>query len=62
MNLDKPKDKRIAIYINGHYSFPNVATGKYLIKICDYYGGYYIYTKKSSEDVSLTWNAAPPIR
>ena len=61
-NLNKAVGYRIAKYKNGHYIFPNLPAGKYLIKICTYYGGYYNYTKKSTGNPTLNWNASPPIR
>jgi hypothetical protein len=50
---------------DGYYFFPNVTTGKYLLKICAYYGGYYSFTIKSN--FTGTYNlpdfeADPPIR
>lgn len=60
--LYQAKGARTAKYSNGYYYFPNLPVGKYLIKICTYYGGYYHYTKKSPGTVKLNWDASPPIR
>ena len=62
MNLDKAKGKRIAKYTKGTYTFYDVPPGKYFVKICSYYGGYYSYTKKSSGNETVKWDASPPIR
>lgn len=62
MNLDKAKDKRIARYKKGSYLFYDVPPGKYFVKICAYYGGYYTYTKKSFGNVAVDWEMSPPIR
>ena len=53
---------KIALYNNGNYYFQNVAQGKYFIKICTYYGGFYNYTKRSTGMETLSWDASPPIR
>ena len=62
LNLNKAKDKKIAKYKDGTYLFYDVTPGKYFIKICAYYGGYYTYTKKSSGNVTVNFDASPPIR
>ena len=62
MNLDAAKDKKIARYNNGTYVFLNVPPGKYFIKICTYYGGYYTYTKTAQGNISIKLDASPPIR
>ncbi|GAA4742579.1 ATP-binding protein [Flavisolibacter ginsenosidimutans] len=62
MNLDRAKDGKLARYFNGNYVFLNVPPGKYFIKICAYYGGYYTYTKTKSGNVSEKLDASPPIR
>ena len=53
---------KTAVFMNGFYYFPDVNSGKYLIKICTYYGGFYNYTKRSSGMETLNWDASPPIR
>jgi hypothetical protein len=62
LNLNKAKDKKIAKYKDGTYLFYDVTPGKYFIKICAYYGGYYTYTKKSTGNVTVNFDASPPIR
>jgi hypothetical protein len=62
LNLNKAKDNKTAKYKEGTYSFYDVAPGKYFIKICAYYGGFYTYTKKSSGNVTVNFDASPPIR
>jgi hypothetical protein len=61
-NLKKADKRKTAIFSNGYYYFPDVDAGKYLIKICTYYGGFYTYSKQSSGMETLTWDASPPIR
>jgi hypothetical protein len=62
LNLNKAKDNKTAKYKDGTYSFYDVAPGKYFIKICAYYGGFYTYTKKSTGNVTVNFDASPPIR
>lgn len=62
LQLNKATGKKIAKFVNGIYTFYNVAPGKYFIKICAYYGGYYTYTKTSSGNVTVSFDASPPIR
>ncbi|MDB5206541.1 MAG: hypothetical protein JWR72_1616, partial [Flavisolibacter sp.] len=62
LNLDGAKDKKVARYKNGVYKFYDVPPGKYFVKICEYYGGYYTYSKKSAGNVPVNWDASPPIR
>ena len=61
-SLKKAENRKTAIFRNGFYYFPDVDAGKYLIKICTYYGGFYTYSKRSSGMETLTWDASPPIR
>jgi hypothetical protein len=62
VNLSRVKDKKIAAYKNGLYVFYDVAPGTYFIKACSYYGGFETYTKKSRGNVTINFNASPPIR
>jgi hypothetical protein len=62
LNLNKAKNKKIAKYKDGNYLFYDVNPGKYFIKICAYYGGYYTYTKKTTGNVTVNFDASPPIR
>jgi hypothetical protein len=62
LNLAYVKDKKTAIFKNGLYTFYDVMPGKYFIKICGYYGGYYKYTKLASGNVTIQRDASPPIR
>ncbi|MGE5106546.1 MAG: hypothetical protein ACM3H8_03315 [Sphingobacteriales bacterium] len=61
-NLTKATGYKLARYYKGAYVFSSVAPGKYLVKICTYYGGYYTYTKNSSGTEEFEWDASPPIR
>lgn len=61
-NLKKAEKRKTAIFSNGYYYFPDVDAGKYLIKICTYYGGFYTYNKRSAGMETLNWDASPPIR
>lgn len=60
--IKKADAYKTATFMNGYYYFPDVSAGKYLIKICTYYGGFYSYTKNSSGMETLNWDASPPIR
>lgn len=62
MNLDKARGRKIARYAGGQYVFLNVPPGKYFVKICAYYGGFYTYTKTESGNVTEKMDASPPIR
>jgi len=61
-DLKRASNYQVAVYYNGNYYFSNVAAGKYFIKICTYYGGFYNYTKRSDNMETLNWDASPPIR
>ncbi len=56
------KNIQRAKFSNGNYYFPNLPVGKYLIKICTYYGGFYPYIKTKEGAEVLVRNASPPIR
>ncbi len=60
--LDNVKGKRIGEYKNGLYVFYNVNPGKYFIKVCSYYGGFEDYTKTKNGNVTIKFDASPPIR
>ncbi|HEY0042780.1 MAG TPA: ATP-binding protein [Flavisolibacter sp.] len=62
LNLDKAKDKKIAKFKNGTYKFYDVPPGKYFVKICTYYGGFYTLTKSANGNMKVNWDASPPIR
>ncbi|HEX8314293.1 MAG TPA: hypothetical protein VF609_04840 [Flavisolibacter sp.] len=62
LNLDKAKGRKIARFKDGAYKFYDVPPGKYLVKICTYYGGYYTYTRKRSGNDIVSWEAAPPVQ
>lgn len=64
LHLDNAQGKtQIATFNNKIYSFHNVAPGKYFIKICAYYGGYYLITKKTIGNVTTRpLDLSPPIR
>jgi hypothetical protein len=63
LQLDSAKGKQIATFANKKYSFHNVAPGKYLIKICAYYGGYYQFTKRSfKNEITKPLDLSPPIK
>jgi hypothetical protein len=62
-NWENAKGKKTAKYIKGSYAFLDVPPGKYFVKICSYYGGYYSYTKKATgNETAPKWDASPPIR
>ena len=63
LQLDSAKGKQIATFANKKYSFHNVVPGKYFIKICAYYGGYYPFTKKVfGNTTTQPLDLSPPIR
>ncbi len=62
INISKAKGKNIAKYKDGLYIFYDVAPGTYFIKVCSYYGGFETYTKQSSGNVTIKFDASPPIR
>ena len=62
LNLDRARGKKVARYKDGVYKFYDVPAGKYFVKICTYYGGYYSYIRKKSGNERVEWEASPPIR
>lgn len=60
-DLEKAQGYRTAIYANGQYVFPDLPKGKYFIKICTYYGGWYYYDKTQQGTFTERWDASPPI-
>lgn len=60
MNLEKAAGRKIARFRNGTYKFYDVPPGKYLVKICTYYGGFYTFTKAAAGNVTVSWEASPP--
>ena len=62
VNISRVKDKNIAKYKDGLYVFYDVVPGTYFIKVCSYYGGFETYTKTKSGNVTINFNASPPIR
>lgn len=54
-------NNRMANYYEGVYFFNNVAPGKYLIKICAYYGNYKLINKETGKYL-LTMQIAPPVQ
>ena len=61
-NLRKAQGWKTATFDNNVYSFDDVAPGDYFIKICSYYGGYYIVTKKSvGNETTKKLDIAPPV-
>lgn len=60
--LDRAKDRKTAKYENGLYVFYDVNPGKYFIKVCSYYGGFEDFTKTKSGNVTIKFDASPPIR
>ena len=60
--LRKTSNFKVATFYNGSYGFAGVPKGKYFIKICAYYGGYYTFTKTSEQMQELTWDVSPPIQ
>ena len=62
VNIGNAKGIKVAKYKDGLYVFYNVAPGKYFIKVCSYYGGFEDYTKELNGNVTINFDAAPPIR
>ena len=60
--IEKAKGKKTAEFVNGLYVFYDVPPGKYFLKVCAYYGGYREYTKMKSGNVTINFDASPPIR
>ena len=44
----------------GNFSIKDLPPGKYLAKICTFYGGYYIFKKKANTNEIVEWNSSPP--
>ena len=62
-NIGNATNIQTAIFRNKKYSFPNVSPGRYFIKICSYYGGYYFVTKKGiGNETTSKLDLSPPIR
>ena len=61
-DLEKAEGYRTAIYANNQYVFPDLPKGRYFIKICTYYGGWYYYNKTEEGSYTKRWDASPPIR
>ena len=62
-NIGNAKNIQTAIFSSKKYLFPNVPPGKYFIKICAYYGGYYFVTKKGiGNETTSKLDLSPPIR
>ncbi len=60
--LKTAKGYQIARFCSGRYIFEHVPEGKYLIKVCTYYGGFRIYDKKVPGPDVVSVEIAPPIR
>lgn len=54
-------ENKAASYYNGLYFFNDVEPGRYLIKICTYYGNYKLI-KKEEGKISVSMQIAPPIQ
>lgn len=52
---------QVAKYYNGLYFFNDVEPGRYIIKICTYFGNYKLIDKQAGK-LSLTMQVAPPIQ
>lgn len=62
MNLDKAKGNKIARYKDGVYKFYDVPPGKYFVKICAYYGGFYRFAKSASGNAVVKFDTSPPVQ
>ena len=57
----KVKNYKVAKLYKGIYFFKNVPPGKYLIKVCYYYGNYKLVTKVNGQQ-TVTLEVAPPVQ
>ncbi|RYZ30547.1 MAG: ATP-binding protein [Chitinophagaceae bacterium] len=62
MNLGNAKGEKVARYKGGVYKFYDVPPGKYFVKICAYYGGFYSFTKSPGKNDKLKFDASPPVQ
>jgi hypothetical protein len=53
---------RKAKFSDGYYYFPNLPVGKYLIKVCTYYGNFQKYIKGKTGTETVPIDTSPPIR
>lgn len=60
-NLIEKMNGKVAGYYNGIYFFNNVDPGKYLIKVCSYYGGYEVVDRSVGYQV-VKMQVAPPVQ
>ncbi|RNI39758.1 ATP-binding protein [Hanamia caeni] len=60
--IETAKGKKTAQFVNGLYVFYDVPPGKYFLKVCAYYGGYQEYRKTNNGNVTINFDASPPIR
>jgi len=54
-------DYTVSTIFNGKFIFNNVESGKYLIKICAYVGGYKFITKQNNQ-LTFNMDIAPPLQ
>lgn len=52
---------KLATYSKGGYFFPNVLPGKYLVKVCYYYGDFK-YVTKGIDKLTVSLQLSPPIQ
>lgn len=60
-NIRKIKGYKVAKISRGIYFFKNVDPGKYLLKICTYYGNYQVINKVNGQQ-TITLMIAPPVQ
>lgn len=61
IRISKYSNTKVAKFYGGSYFFNNVPPGKYLVKICYYYGNFKIITKTQGQQV-ISILLSPPIQ
>lgn len=53
---------RLAMTYEGQYFFNDLPPGKYLIKVCSYYGNYKVIEREKETYQEVVMQVAPPIQ